>query len=139
MDLGFMVDLKKYAKSLQEAIGKRDSSGKNSADRIVEEHWLEVVVKELNNMSFECARELEKETGRYPKPGYPDGQPLEEAPPTRLLSLNLILSYWLGWLNNEKKLDASFPYQPFKAWTRIEEAYMTGRALSVAKKRPDSE
>jgi hypothetical protein len=36
---------------------------------------LNIVVKELNIMSLECARELEKEAGRYPNPGYSDDQP----------------------------------------------------------------
>jgi hypothetical protein len=130
-----MVELRRYARSLQEAIGKEYSPKKNSADSIDESHWLELVVKELNKMSVECARELEKETGKYPKPGYPNGQSLEQAPPTRLLSLTLILSYWLGWVNNEKNMDASVP-QPFKAWTRTEEAYMAGRELSKRKERP---
>ena len=49
-------------------------------------------------MSIECAREIKKETGTYPKytPEYPNGQPLDKAPPTRLLALNLIICYWLG-------------------------------------------
>ena len=47
-----MVDLSKYAKRLGEAIGEKDSSGKNAADRIVEEPWLEVVVKKIIKMSF---------------------------------------------------------------------------------------
>jgi hypothetical protein len=37
----------------------------------------------------------------YPKPSYPHGQGCEKAPPTRLLTLDLILSYWLGWVMNE--------------------------------------
>ncbi|MGI0043254.1 MAG: hypothetical protein ACRD47_06050 [Nitrososphaeraceae archaeon] len=69
-------------------------------------------------MSLECARELEKETGRYPNPGYSDDQPLEEAPLTRILVLNLIISFWLGWVNSEKGLDNP----PFNVRTRIKES-----------------
>lgn len=86
-------------------------------------------------MSIECARELEKETGPYPKHTleFPNGQPLEKAPPTRLLSLVLILSYWLSWVNNEKQMDEGLPYLSFKAWDRIQEACMAGRRLSEQK------
>jgi hypothetical protein len=99
-----MVCLRKYAKRLEKALGKEYSPRKNSIDCIDEDHWLKVVVAELNGMTIECARELQQETGTYPKetPEYPNGQPLELAPPTRLLSLSLILSYWLGWVNEKK-------------------------------------
>jgi hypothetical protein len=106
-----MVELRRYASKINEVNGIKDDSGKNSTDEIIEKHWLEIVVEELNKMSLDCAKDLEMETGRYPKPGWPDGQPLEKAPPTRLLALTLVLCYWLGWVNNEKYMDA----QPFKA------------------------
>jgi|SRR5918996_558470 hypothetical protein len=127
-----MVELRGYAHEIQDLIGMKSPSGKNSADEIDEDQWLNVIIKGLNEMCIRCAKELEKETGTYPKntPEYTKGQPLEKAPPTRLLSLSLILSYWLGWVNNEKNMDADLPYQPFKAWTRIHEAYMAGRQLS---------
>ena len=127
-----MVELRKYAKAIQDLVGKEHSPNKNFADYIDEKQWLPTVVKELDKLSLECAKELEKETGTYPKfnSEYPNGQPLEIAPPTRILSLSLILCYWLGWVNNEKNLDAGLPYQPFKAWDRILKAYMAGRELS---------
>ena len=127
-----MVELRKFAHDLENVIGIKAPSGKNSADEINEEHWLDVVTSKLNSMSIECARELEKETGKYPKPNYPDGQPLEKAPPTRLLALNLVISYWLGWVNNEKNADGP----PLKAWTRIQEGYMAGRLLSESHEVP---
>ena len=46
-----MIELRKYVRSLQEAIGKEYSPKKKSADSIDESHWLELVVKELNKMS----------------------------------------------------------------------------------------
>lgn len=132
-----MVELRKFAHELEDVIGKRAPSGKSSADEINEEFWFDLVISKLNTMSMECARELEKETGTYPKytSEYLKGQPLEKAPPTRLLSLSLILSYWLGWVNNEKCMDALEP-QPFRAWTRIQEAYMAGRLLSNSDQVP---
>jgi hypothetical protein len=122
-----MIELRKYAKRIQDKIGET-----KSADGITEGPWWETVVKEINQMSIECARELEKETGRYPKPGYPDGQPLEQAPPTRILAHTLILSFWLGWVNNEKGMDLP----PFNAWDRLQNAYKYGRELSKRNEVP---
>jgi hypothetical protein len=62
--------------------------------RIVEESWWAKVVKELNQMSLECARDLQGETGqRWDKGSYKID--LEEAPPTRLLALSVVIKYWL--------------------------------------------
>jgi hypothetical protein len=49
----------------------------------------------------------------------------EEAPPTRLLALNLILSYWLGWIDGSK---THYLHADPSAWERIEEAYNAGKA-----------
>jgi hypothetical protein len=121
-----MVELRKYFDKLQDKIGIT-----HSADKILEGPWYEVVVRELNNISFDCARELQMETGRPYSKYYTDGRhaydlPYEESPPTRLLALNLILSYWLGWLDasGSHHLDI----EPISAWKRIEEAYKEGRA-----------
>jgi hypothetical protein len=131
-----MVELRKYAKRIQDVLGVGYAPKKNSVDSIEESHWLSVVVSELNKLSLECARELEQETGKYPKYGSPGTQPLEEAPPTRLLALSLVINYWLGWVNNEKLMDAATP-QPFKAWDRIQQAYLTGRELQSETKPYD--
>jgi hypothetical protein len=121
-----MIELRKFAHELNQVIGINAPYGRNPADEINEKHWFELVINKLNTMSIDCARELQVETGTYPKPGHPVGQHIEKAPPTRLLSLCLILSYWLGWVSNEKHMDS----EPVKAWTRIEEAYMARRLLS---------
>jgi hypothetical protein len=123
-----MVELRKYATRLNDAIGKKyPPTGKNSADVINEGHWLEAVIVELHKMSLDCARELEPEIGRLKgKEGFPDGQPSELSPPPRLLALNLILSYWLGWVMAEKHGDSP----PVSAWNRIEKAYKAGQELS---------
>jgi hypothetical protein len=49
-----------------------------------------------------------------------------DVPPTRLLSMTLILSYWLGWLDAKGRhaLDS----EPVAAWRRIKEAYDKGKA-----------
>jgi hypothetical protein len=121
-----MVELTKYFDILQHKLGET-----HSPDKILEGPWWEVVVKELNQISYNCARELQLETGKPYSKYYTDGQhaydlSYEESPPTRLLALNLILSYWLGWL------DASGSHylhsEPISAWKRIEEAYSRGKA-----------
>jgi hypothetical protein len=127
-----MVDLRKYAKRLEDRLGKT-----RSTDEIAEDAWWDVVIRELNQMSVECAIELEREIGiPYCKPAR-EGVPAyelgyEQAPPTRLLALSLILNYWLGWLNNEKHHDD----EPVNAWNRLQDAYMAGRGLSEKKEIP---
>jgi hypothetical protein len=44
--------------------------------------------------------------------------PYKTAPPTRILAHNLILSFWLGWMNNEKGMDRP----PFNVWDRLQNA-----------------
>ena len=80
-----MVDLRKYARRLQGALGKENAAGGNSADRIDEGVW-KGVIEELDKMSIECAKEIQQETGlTYNKPAregkaaYTLG--FEEAPP----------------------------------------------------------
>jgi hypothetical protein len=129
-----MVEHRKYAKAIQELLGKEHSPNKNFADYINEKKWLPMVVEELDKLSLEYSRELQGEIGVYPKrtEEYPDGQPLEVAPPTRLLCLNLILSYWLGWVMTEKHGDG----KPVFTRERIQEAYMAGRELSKNNETP---
>lgn len=122
-----MVDLRKYGKRIQDVLGKEYAPGRNSVDSINEDHWLTVVMSELNRISFDCAKELEPDIGRLQgKEGYPDGQPPELAPSSRFLALHLVLSYRLGWVMTEKHGDG----KPVFSWDRIQEAYMTGRELS---------
>lgn len=127
-----LVELRKYAKRLHDRLGET-----KSADEIIEGHWWDVVVRELNQMSMECTKELQQETGmiyRKPvtenKPGYDLG--FDQAPPTRLFALALILAYWLGWIDNEKDLDD----MPVNAWNRLCEACIAGRGLSEEHETP---
>jgi len=52
-------------------------------------------------------------------------QMYSKGPPTRLLVLNLILSYWLGWL--DAKGEHALDTEPVAAWKRIKEAYDKGK------------
>lgn len=71
------------------------------------------------------------ETGKPYSKYYTDGKhaydlAYEESPPTRLLALNMILSYWLGWLDASKSHHLDI--EPIFAWKRIDEAYNKGKA-----------
>ena len=91
------MDYRDYIKRIRIKIGEA-----NAADRIEEGSWLNIVVKELNNISNDCAKELEKEIGgKWDKGSYMLG--LNEAPPTRLLALEIVLASWLGWVMQEKQ------------------------------------
>lgn len=81
-------------------------------------------------MSYYCARHLQLETGMPYRKDLTNGElawniPYEKAPPTRLLALDLILSYWLGWIDavGGHHLDT----EPVAAWKRIEAAYNKGK------------
>ena len=95
----------------------------------------------LIEISLKSADELQKETGgSYPKDSYHidsngniipsslrrDYQNYSEAPPTRLLSMKLDLSYWLGFLDASG--DHEFHKGAIGAWERIEKAYQMGKA-----------
>jgi hypothetical protein len=83
-----------------------------AADKIQESPWQEVVVRELNEISKDCANELQTETGQIGNKGdYQLG--LDEWPPTRILSLMLVLSAWVGWIMHEKH--GSSDEQPYNS------------------------
>jgi hypothetical protein len=99
-----MIELEKYFDRIQKKIGET-----GSADEIVEQPWRQVV-EELSQTAIECAQELQsREGGHYYKPPREDkpGYILdyEKAPPTRLLSLTMILSYWIGWISQTHGLN----------------------------------
>lgn len=116
-----MVNLEQYFQKVQTVIGSTVS-----ADEIKEDRWLEVV-KVLSNTAIECAQELQKEDEkegkayfkpeRESKPAYILGY--DKAPPTSLLALNLILSYWIGWISQIHGLS--------DAMNMILKAYSTGK------------
>jgi hypothetical protein len=78
------------------------------------------VLERLNQLAMEYAQELQAETGiRYGKSG--EKRDIWLFPPYRLLAMNLILSYWIGWLSVPKSLHL------VSDWKRIEDAYDEGR------------
>ena len=137
-----MIDFESHNKKLEGALCvKNPDTDKNCIDKIDEKLWQDNVMPALNKISLKAADELQEETGEpYPKASYRvDGngnfipgsltteyQNYSEQPPTRLLSLTLILSYWLGFL------DASGNHEMHKAAIgareRIEKAYDIGKA-----------
>ena len=89
--------LQEYFERLNRKIGETDS-----ADKILEGPWWDIVIKELNHMSYYCVRHLQLKTGKPYCKSFSNGSlawevPYEEAPPIRLLSMALVLSYWLGF------------------------------------------
>jgi hypothetical protein len=117
------MDYRKYMRRLQDALGES-----KAADRIEEESWWNIVMKELNYISKDLAAELQNETGQpYHKPGY--DLPYEKAPPTRLLALNIAISAWIGWIMSEK-------HGHTYSWEKIKEAYNSGKLMSDEKQTP---
>ena len=107
-----MVNEQVYFQKLQEIIDKT-----NSVD-MINERWSEVLEK-LDQLSIEYCKELQAETGAsYEKNGKHD---IWLFPPFRLLAMNLILSYWIGWISVPKKLNL------VSDWRRIEAAYSNGK------------
>ena len=85
-----VMDYRSYIKRIQAALDKIKAT-----DEIQESPWQEVVVRELNEISKDCAKDLQTETGQISNKGnYQLG--LDEWPPTRILSLMLALSAWVA-------------------------------------------
>ena len=77
------MNYRNYMKRIEDKIGEA-----KAADRIDEGSWWNIVVKELNYISNDCAIQLEEETGgKWNKGSYKLG--LNQAPPTRLLALEI--------------------------------------------------
>jgi hypothetical protein len=51
--------------------------------------------------------------------------PYGEAPPTRLLAMTLILSYWLGY--HDASRSHHLDTEPVAAWRRTQEGYHKGK------------
>src|SRR5918995_5347951 len=118
-----MVNEQEYFQKLQDIIGET-----KSAD-MINERWSEVLQK-LDQLSIEYCKELQAETGAsYEKNGKHD---IWLFPPLRLLAMNLILSYWVGWISVPKKLYS------LSDWKRIQDAYTTGKDAFVEHERAQS-
>ncbi|HYA82679.1 MAG TPA: hypothetical protein VEH06_04420 [Candidatus Bathyarchaeia archaeon] len=84
------MNYRSYMKRIESALEKI-----KAADKVQEIPWQEIVVRELSEISKDCAKELQTETGQIGYKGdYQLG--LDHWPPTRILSLTLALSAWLG-------------------------------------------
>ena len=120
-----------YMKRIESALGKI-----KAAEGVQENPWQEVVVRELNEISKDCAKELQTETGQICNKGdYQLG--LDEWPPTRILSLMLVLSAWTGWIMHEKHGSSDeHPFSSRVCLRMIQEAYDYGVHLSVHKRTP---
>jgi len=125
------MNYRSYMKRIESALGNI-----KAADKAQEIPWQEVVVRELSEISRDCAKELQTETGQIGNKGdYQLG--LDQSPPTRILSLTLALSAWLGWTMHEKH--GSNEEQPFSSRVclrMIQEAFEYGVHLSVHKQIP---
>ena len=119
-----MINEQEYFNKLQEIIGET-----KSAD-MINERWSEVLER-LDQLSIEYTKELQKETrSSYEKNGQPHDIWL--FPPCRLLAMNLILSYWVGWISVPKKLYS------LSDWKRIQDAYTNGKDAFVEHERAQS-
>lgn len=106
-----------------------------AADGIQEGPWLGEVMKGLSDISKDCAVQLQNEIGRaWDKGSY--FQELHEAPPTRLLALEIALASWLGWIMREKHGEGDGLLSTRDCWRKIEEAYLYGIELSRKGERP---
>jgi hypothetical protein len=95
-----MIDYITFMQRIQQRIRET-----GSADGIQENTWRDVVLKELNEISIECTKQLQNEPGS-PKYSKPSGvQPYETMPPPRLLALAVSIVSWLGWVSHQKKGD----------------------------------
>lgn len=119
-----------YMRRIEEKIGQI-----RAADGIQEGPWLDTVMRGLSEISKDCALDLQKEIGgAWDKGSYFQG--LHEAPPTRLLALEIVLASWLGWIMREKEKGDDQPLSAKDCWRRIEEAYLYGVELSRNRERP---
>jgi hypothetical protein len=88
------MDYRSYIKRIEFALAKI-----KAGEKIQEIPWQEVVVRELNEISKDCAKELQTETGQIGNKGdYQLG--LDEWPPTRILSSTFIC---MGRLDNARE------------------------------------
>jgi predicted DNA-binding transcriptional regulator len=129
-----MVEIKmnflKYMDRIEDKIGQKFGlTDTNSADRIIAEPWFDVVIREINQISMEVAKEIQQEVRIEIDKGSYNLQ-LHEAPFTRLLALEIVLSAWLGWILNEKQPDKTKPLSAPECFKRIQSAYDYGQKLS---------
>jgi hypothetical protein len=128
--VGIKMDFLKYMDRIEDKIGQKiEGTDKNLADRITEEPWFDVLIRDINQISMEVAKEIEQQTRIDINKGtYTLHQ--HEAPFGRLLALEIILSAWLGWILNEKQPDKTKPFSAPDCFEMIQAAYDYGQKLS---------
>lgn len=120
---------REYMRQIEKKLGEI-----RAADRIEENSWYDVMMRELNDLSKQGAIELQKETNAvWDKKIYKLS--LHEVPPIRLLALEIILASWLGWIMNEKHGEIGL-FSTTDCWKKIEEGYLFGIELSKNHQRP---
>ncbi len=123
------MDYRGYIRRMEEKLGEAQA-----ADRIREDMWLDIVMRELSELSRKCADELEKAAGlSWDKVTY--RLRLHEAPPARLLALAITITPWIGWIMHQKHGEDGL-FSVKDCWGRIEQAYQYGVALSRQGQRP---
>jgi hypothetical protein len=116
-----------YMKRIEYVLGQI-----KAADEAQENQWQEVVTRELNEISKDCAMELQTETGQIQ-----GDLGLDEWPPTRILSFILALCAWLGRMMHEKHGSSDeHPFSSRACLRMIQEAFDYGVHLSVHKQNP---
>ena len=68
----------------------------HAADGIEEGLWRDHVLRELNDISIECAKELQNEPRALQYQKSSVLWPYEKMPPSRLLALTVTIVSWLG-------------------------------------------
>lgn len=124
------MDLRPYMKRIETALG-----AVRAADRIQEQPWFDVVMKELNAISRDLASDLQTELSlAWDKRTYQLG--LHEAPPTRLLALEIALGAWLGWVMHQKHPKPEQLLSAEDCVRRVQDAFVFGISLSKTEQRP---
>lgn len=105
-------------------------------DAIIEDEWNSRFMLRLSELSRQYAEELQQEFGKYGK-AFVNGRlayelNLWQAPPTRMLSLAIILSAWLGWI----LVTHGNPVPIDKAKQKLDEAFEFGKKIALRNQRP---
>lgn len=130
VDINFLGYMNGIEDKLGQNIQVINGIGKNFAEGIFNEQlWFDIVLKEINHISFEIANEIQHQTGAYvEKTDYK--LDLREAPFHRLLALEIGLAAWLGWIFNEKQVYKTKPFSAPDVFKMIQAAFDYGEKLS---------
>jgi len=135
------INFLKYMESLEERLNQvvQSIEGTDKHDnfehRIADEAlWVEVVIKEINLVSMQIAKDIESQVDlRVLKSDYIASP--HEVPFTRLLAMEIFLSAWLGWKLNEvtfsaDKASKDSPLSAPNSFKLIQAAFDYGEMLS---------